>query len=520
MSSIDLAPQARPAAVGARPFALRLPLLTLPAVGVALLVVLVIAQAVHGFTDPDFWWHYKTGEYILAQRSLPGVDIFSFPSAGRAWVAHEWLAETLIYALVRSGGYGLSLVVFASSPIFAIVLLYRLQKQEGVAANVALAVTALAALMIAPFTTVRPQVLSWAFFAVLVYVLFAYRAGRINHLWALPAFFAVWANLHLSFVLGLGMFSLFVLSQAGTQWLATRRISVAQPLFVLLASALATCINPDGPRLLLTPLSYLPLQSSFIAPMGLAEWRAPDFHNYLFLPLLGGLMLLLTTGVLDRRHDLWPAGLGVVTAALALLSVRYIPIFAIAFAPAAGLALAARWSRARNRGVAETAPNRAVVHWGLIAIVLACLAVAVRPTPGSQLRREPRANPEFLPVDSVSYIQQNYPNAHIFNQYEWGGYLIYRLWPQNRPFIDGRGEMFAIPFLKDYVRVFAVQPGWQQTLQRYDVDLVIVRNDTSLAGALESSPTWRLAHRDTVSVVYARAEQGPQTMTTRHQSWQ
>jgi hypothetical protein len=129
-----------------------------------------------------------------------------------------------------------------------------------------------------------------------------------------------------------------------------------------------------------------------------------------------------------------------------------------------------------------------------MGLTLACLLVALRPGSTSQLRREPDADPAFLPVESVNFIQMNYPSARIFNQYDWGGYLIYRLWPQNHPFIDGRGE------------IYAVQPGWEQILSRYDVDLVVIRNNTSLAGALESDPGWRLAHQDRISVIYTRNE--------------
>src|SRR6266536_2088324 len=163
MSTANISTVTRVALPKAQRHAVSVPLLTLPAVGMTLLAVFVIAQAIHGFTDPDFWWHYKTGEFIAVQHRLPGVDVFSFPSSGRAWVTHEWLAEMLIYGLVRLGGYGLALLVFSLSPIMALLLIFRLQKQEGVPARVALALTALAALMIAPYTTVRPQVLSWTF---------------------------------------------------------------------------------------------------------------------------------------------------------------------------------------------------------------------------------------------------------------------------------------------------------------------------------------------------------------------
>src|SRR5688572_18407110 len=57
-------------------------------------------------TDPDFWWHLRTGQLIYETRAIPHADIFSFTAQGKEWVTHEWLAEVLIYALYRAAGWG------------------------------------------------------------------------------------------------------------------------------------------------------------------------------------------------------------------------------------------------------------------------------------------------------------------------------------------------------------------------------------------------------------------------------
>jgi hypothetical protein len=497
------------------PFAFRLQTWTislrapsLQAIGVALLAVLIVAQAARGFTDPDFWWHYKAGQYIAAHHSILRSDVFGV-SSGQSWIAHEWLAEVLLFGLVQAGGYGSALLVFTISPILTIVLLYWLQRREAISATLALGVTALATLMIAPFSTVRPQVLSWLCFVLLVAALFEYRARRINALWALPLLFALWANLHLSFAIGLAILALFVALHTASRLLSSRPID--RPLaLTLFACFVASCLNPYGPRLLFVPFRYLPIQSAFTAPMRLAEWQTPDFHNRLFLPLLAALLLLLATGLYSRLTDLWPASLVIATAALALLSVRYIPYFAIGFAATVGTSIVQRWPRAAEGHACSAIRGGGAYRWLLAGSAAACLVLALRPGSASAFQHGPDADPRFLPVGSMNFIEQNFPNARLFNQYEWGGYILYHLWPANRPFIDGREEMYPLPYLKDYVRIYSVRSGWQETLQRYGIDLVVVRSDSSLAGALQSSAGWRLAYQDGVSVVYARVNNGTQ----------
>jgi hypothetical protein len=501
MSTIEFAPIPGQSRVPLSQAWARLPRLTLSTVAVFLLAGLVIAQAAHSFTDPDYWWHFKTGEFIVTHRAIPRVDIFSSTAAGRPWVTHEWLAEVLIYLLVQAGGYGTALAAFTLAPLASVVVLWRLLTKERVNPRAGIPVLALSTLMIAMYGTVRPQILSWLMFSVLVYALYGYHSGRLRHLWGLPLLFVVWANLHLSFTLGLALLAVFIGSVAGQQLIARERPRVTHLLVILAASVAASCLNPNGARLLIYPLQYLPLRETFLP--AIAEWKSPDFQSVVFAPLLVALAILLVTGVNPGRLDLWPLSLGLFTAALALESARYDAVFAIAFVPIAGTAIRDRWTWAAQ---AQTPPtgSRAALNWALCGITVAAIALAFRPSTWSEFRHDPRTSGQPIPVDAVNVIAQQYPNARIFNQYEWGGYLIYRLWPNQRPFVDGRGEMFPPELLTQYLDAYVAKPGWSGILDRYGINLVLVRSDSPLAGALETNPGWRLVKSDKVAAIYVR----------------
>jgi hypothetical protein len=477
----------------------RLPRLALPAVGLLILSALILVQAAHGFTDPDYWWHFKTGE-LIAAHGVPRVDVFSATQAGHSWVTHEWLAELLVYLLVHAWGYGAALAVFTLSPLLSILLLARLLHQEGVAPRMALPILGLSATIIAIYTTVRPQVLSWLMFSILIYALYGYRAGRIRSLWTLPFLFLVWANLHLSFLVGLAILALFAAARVGAQLIARQRPRIGHVLSVLGLSILAACVNPNGVKLLIYPFTYLPLQKTLLP--ALEEWKSPDFHSLIFAPFLIALLVLLCTGLTNKTRDPWPLVLGMLVTALALQSARYVAVFGVAFVPLAALALRDRWEWARGTSTPPPSPARAALHWGILAVALGALALTFRPSGWSEFRRAPVTTGQEVPVEAVNLIEQQFPASHIFNQYEWGGYLIYR---EQRPFVDGRGEMYPPTFLRDYLDTYAVKPGWEGMLDRYGVDLVLIRSDSPLAGALETNPRWRLVDQDPLATIYVRA---------------
>src|ERR687885_3036980 len=90
-----------------------------------ILCAALFAMATREISDPDFWWHLRTGQFIVETRTIPHTDIYSFTNNGREWVTHEWLSEVLIYLLYRAGGFGLLIISFAAIITTAFVFVYR-----------------------------------------------------------------------------------------------------------------------------------------------------------------------------------------------------------------------------------------------------------------------------------------------------------------------------------------------------------------------------------------------------------
>ena len=507
MRGISIAPRR----VGA-PFALALPALDGAGLALALVCVGLVSVGLLHFTDPDYWWHLRTGRLIVETGAVPQADPFSFTAAGSDWLAHEWLAEVVIYGLQAAGGYALLTVVFVSMALACLLLAHRMARGLGLAPWPAAGLLFWAGLMTVLFWTVRPVVFSWLLFAVFLYLLLEHRrgpaspAGRRNRLWLLPPLMLLWANLHAGYVIGLALIALYIVASLAERRLWAEARDLRSPALVLVACVLVTVVNPNTYELLLYPLTYV--QPGNASLDFINEWQSPDFHSFVFKPLALSIAALAALGAWNRRRDLFLPLLALGFTYLALDSVRHVPLFGLVFLVVMGGLLPERFAWARADGRRPGAPARPLVNWALVLAVVALVGYGLAQAAALQLGAEARRAGAFdYPKAGVEFIRAEYPDARIFNSYRWGGYLINELFPDQKVFIDGRADMYGDAFMTRYVEVLRMKPGWQATLAEYDVDLVIVEVDAPLTERLDAMPeAWRRVFTGPVEVVFVRRD--------------
>jgi len=489
--------------------------------------VAIFAMALRPVVDNDVFWHLATGRYIWATGRVPHADPFSWTAPGRPWIAHEWLTETLLYPLYTHGGYAALMLVFAAAITGAFAVAYATARLLGAARPLALLVTLLAAVASSHTWGVRPQMLSLLLIAVAMALLTrATLLGRPRLLWLLPALMALWVNLHGGFIFGLALIGLYAAGET-CEWILSvfRRGAAARGapwrLWLTLAASVATCLlNPNGARGLLYPFSYLGDNASM---RYIAEWVRPDFHQFQY-QLFGALLIALVVGVVfsSRRPRATEALLAILFAYLGLRSVRNINLFCVVVAPIIAFYLSLVWRRVRMwatargaqgavsaraegkaRPLVETVPAKVALDWLFAAVIVG--AVAVVSAPGLTARHNATVQARLYPVGAVAYLRAHRPAGRLFNSYDWGGYLIWNLYPRERVYVDGRPDMYGDRFMDLFVRTWHAQPGWQATLRRADVRLVLVEPRSGLGRALSHAHGWRVAYRDAVSVLYDRA---------------
>jgi hypothetical protein len=482
-----------PAAITPR---LRLPELDTVGLGTAALYVVLCIFGLLHFTDPDYWWHLRTGKLILDTGSIPTTDPFSFTAAGRAWVTHEWLSEVLIAGVQSLFGYAGNTVLFTAAAIGAIAVSHRTALQLGMPRILALAGAVLVAAMSVPYWTVRPQALSWLLIAVFINVIVTYRGGGKDRLWLLPPLMLVWANLHGGFVFGLGLLGLFVIAESLERVTKQHDRGLRKPVLVLAAAFLLVAVNPSTYELWLYPLSYL--KPGNASSELITEWQSPDFHEMVTWPLALGILTMVGMGVFSRRNGLFIPLLALSFTAMALMASRNQPLFGLVFLVAIAPQAAALPLKLSLR---RPTPAQSRLNWSVLAlVVIAAAVIAMNPAAQTGAGAKVTGRENF-PAAGAAFIRENYPNARVFNDYAWGGYLIDSQYPQ-KVFIDGRPDMYGDAFVAEYMQVINLQPGWQAVLDKYGVDMAILKPNTPLARELATS--WRTVFSGDVEVVFER----------------
>ena len=403
----------------------------------------ILALSARSVSDPDVWWHLKTGQLIAQTRTVPHTDSFSFTRAGYPWVAHEWLTELFIYGVYRISGWGGLIVVFALMVSTAFFLVYLRSAPDPYSSGV---IVLLGAWATATVWGVRPQVVSLLFTSL--WFLILERSERNPRLlwWTLPLT-VLWVNLHAGFALGLALLLIFLVAEFLEQFTSSRPSNSARLralAITFLVDLLLVPLNPNGARMYLYPVETL---RSNAMPKYIAEWASPNFHHAEYIPFL--LLLLATMASLAwsqlrvRPRDVL---LLTVSTFTALSSIRLIPFFVLVAVPILSWPLERRNSSARPQSWPQTPDTSRVPlpYAGLLnALILFALAGFVGYQINMVVRRQPQVEAQRFPVGAVAYLQAHPASGPLFNLYDWGGYLIWKLNPQTPVFIDGRADLYG-----------------------------------------------------------------------------
>ena len=463
-------------------------------------IVFIIAVNQCSTLDPDLWWHLQTGKDIVANKSIPHVDPYSFTKAGSVWITHEWLSEVVMYGVYRLAGLGGLVFLFSALISIAMLIVFRQCAGQPYIAGLAVLFAALSS---APLFGIRPQMITLLFASTYLAVLRSYSlTGRSRVLWWLPAMMILWVNLHAGFALGLGLIALYFLSLT-----LERRWELLRPLLLIgIACALVVPINPNGFRIFLYPLETL--TSPSMAAL-IEEWASPNFHETTFLPFavfLFATFIVLATS--KRRPRVGELFLLLATAAGALRSIRHIPVFALVAAPVFADHLSdlvsIRSSPESRAHAASTTTGQVLLYLMLLVMPLGFAVIQLWYFVSHQERYIAKRNP----VAAVDYIRSQHLPGPVYNKYGWGGYLIYRLYPEYRVYIDGRADVYGDAFLFEMKNTYDGHNGWREPLDRYGVRTALIPPDVPLASLLRNDKEWRQAYEDGQAVIFTRNEPG------------
>lgn len=164
-------------------------------------------------SDNDVFYHLKTGQYILETQSIPTSDIFSFTAYGNRWVSHEWLSALIFFLIYKVFGGILGIIIFSALVcISTYYLAIKMALRKGANLYFILALIFPIAFLTLELWIPRPQIFSYFFVVFLIFLLERVRSGSNKKiLYFIPLIFLIWANLHASVVLGLGILLFYLI---------------------------------------------------------------------------------------------------------------------------------------------------------------------------------------------------------------------------------------------------------------------------------------------------------------------
>ncbi|MBN1221452.1 MAG: hypothetical protein JXM69_21205 [Anaerolineae bacterium] len=488
---------------------------------VAVVFISIFTMAVRIPFSPDTWWHLRAGQYIIENRTIPTTDLFSHSMAGALWIDHGWLAQIFWYGFYALGGWAALALAVAALATLAFWLAWR-QIQGNI--FVAAFAMILGAVVSSVGWIARPQMLSFVLTAVTAYLLhrFKWRGGRLLP-W-LPLIMLLWANIHGGFAIGLMLMLAYLLGEALNNLTRHRedpvvsRVGLKHLLLVIALSLAVVVINPHTWRMWLYPFQTVEIGAlrDFIQ-----EWQSPDFHLPHAQPFILMLVLLLVAlGRAGRRADWTDLALTALWTGWALFAGRNIAIFGLITTPILARYADVAWTRQwetwgyqrvpfaslTTHSTARVSRLTSVVNWLLLGLIImaAVVKISVPLLPQTSLKVEQ----ESLPYQAVEFIKNRQPPGPMFNNYNWGGYLIFKLWPDYPVYIDGRTDLYDDAFIRRYIDVMTANEGWPQTLDEAGINLVLVETNGTLAKLLKLNSEWAEIYQDNMAIIFVRSR-GP-----------
>jgi hypothetical protein len=477
------------------------------------LVVAIIAVWHKRQADPDLWGNLRYGRFFAEHGIADFTDPFAYTSTGLDWLAHEWLAQWLLwqaYALGGSAGLIGVKCVLGGAALWFLSRTVRLGSDDP---RIWAPVFVLTAETLGHWYFFRPQLFTFCFFAYFVWIVFAHLLGRPARLWTLPPILTLWANVHGGFLAGLGAIGLALglrVLQAyyRTGLRAAALWPAAWPLgLTLLVGFGATLLNPFGLglwRYVLTEMTHstnrelIAEWSPLLQPSNLDPWTV------LLVVLLLGVLLFAwllaqrkRTSIADLPAWVWLLSCLPLTW-MAFSSIRHVPIMTIWTAPVVSLlaqAAASRW------GPAKVWETGWLAVTGLVALP-AFLGIAfVLSHPAPRISAGP------FPFEAAAFMRANKLQGNVYAPLWWGSFLTWELYPDVRVAMDGRNvTLFPSAMVRENLMYVLPEGTDPDVPLHYPTDYLLLPGEAVVVERLCHDPRWQVLYEDQEAILLVRAD--------------
>ncbi|MFN8435642.1 MAG: hypothetical protein U0V18_16580 [Anaerolineales bacterium] len=450
--------------------------------------------------DGDLGRHITIGYYILDNMSIPTKDVFSHTLYGEPLTPHEWLSQ-LVFAVAHKmlslSGTVLVIAVLIGGT-FSII--YWDSRQRSNTPLLTLILTILAATASSIHWLARPHIFTFLFLAIWAYFLEQIQRDRKIPIWIFGILMVLWANTHGAFIAGFVVLGAYTVGHYVDAVLSKQQVEITKMLTwikIVGVSVIATFLNPSGIHLWQTSLGYI--GNSYLVNHTV-EYQAVDFHILGFCPFL--LMILLSMLVLSFKHQRISSAHALLITGwtiMGLYSARNIPLYAIIFTPIIAEIISTNFRCLHwlvvEKKIMMIEDSVTGFIWPIVGIFCTFILLNTK-----AMQAYNTFNPSVFPVEAINWLDENPQEGPVFNYFTWGGYLLYREWPNQLVFIDGQTDFYGEILTREYEKVISLDEGWESVLEKYEISWALVEVNSPLAKTL-ADHGWTTQYKDGTAII-------------------
>jgi hypothetical protein len=499
---------------------------------IVLFFLAIFFFSVNPYKESDSFYHLKAGQVIWETHTIPRADIFSYTAPGAPWIVHEWLAEVIFYLVFSWFGFWGGMFFAALLSLLTFYCMYKTAVLRGAGSNTALLIFIIAGLLTFELWIGRPQIFSFFFLALLIYLLERYRQSRMNAeeqyarmsadeiprrqyliLAAIIALLVLWANMHASVILGLAVLILY----SGIDFVkifSSRDRRTASPelnrgeedrrgVWLLGAAGLgifACLLNPQGYGIFFYG-SYI---GNTIQALQVTEWlpitaffSLIQTKAFLAVMIMVDGMIFWWFGAKKSTRDYQVLLLLLGVSILPFISIRHVGYFPIVALPFFASALS-EFFNSRIKTIPEPISRK---FWTVLAVFFFLASLSRLP--------QRYFNDQTVPVYAADFMEREKIPGPLFNLYNEGGYYIFRGW---KVFIDGRSEVYGPKQISELFDIVNASTSFDALVnEKYSIDVfALAYRPQVLSDAIRPlviklfQEQWRLVWWDDAALIYVR----------------
>lgn len=474
--------------------------------------------------DPDMWWHIRLGQEYVEQGNLQNTSTFT--CTDKTWINYSLNSDIIFYHIFKVAGFsGLYIFVYLIYILGIFITYGVLRKYLGREPDfpIKIGFVLISSTFLNIFFSVRPHIFSYLY-VTLVMLFFSYKVNRqfsSKEILILSGISLIFANLHSGFFMGYAVIGLYLLANIVTEFINYYKNPLKENLVVLVNLFKNYLIL----GVLLTAVSFVNywgiglwqeiiVQLTSTQNQSISEWHSINLKNlFFFIYFFACAIVIYFRNILGKNQTL--LFIFIPLTLLSFQSIRgvlnNIPIFTVLLF----IIVQSGYSKLSSE-LNEIFKNKSfrilgTIYGFIILFVLFSVSLNKLAHDIASIQNfEIEETKSEYPRNALKFIQENLADKTFFNNYGWGGYLTFKA-PEIKWFIDGRmpawqcsGNYINNEIMEDYLEVENLKSNWMSVLKHWNIDAILVKNDSKLANALSELPSWQLAYKDSIAVVFKK----------------